>query len=237
MQRTTFYAMEQNSPEDSFKKARNLLIGAVDTVIKIAAQEKPSLQKEDASTSKSLRSVRAEHQRLFGFKPSKIAASKKSRPTQRKPGKNTWRKECICLRDREQEAKPSAEEKMELAKMGLGLTEVVFNSNGDAEHIHNRITMKFPVLECCGGYTLLRLGENSRSLVEIETPESGLTVPYLKDILNQAKLYIRPLQIDITDEAMKPYRAVEVNNDSVVYGHYWLHALLRKMSLSPLSFA
>ena len=95
--------------------------------------------------------------------------------------------------------------------MGLGLAEVVFSADGDAEHIHSMLTTKFPVLDSCGGYTLLRLGENSRALVEIEGPDSGLTARYLKDILNQAKLYIRPLQSDITEEDMKPYRVPEVS--------------------------
>ena len=70
---------------------------------------------------------------------------------------------------------------------------------------------KFPVLESCGGYTLLRLAENSHSMVEIEGPESGTTVTYLKDILNHAKLYIRPLQKNITDDDMKPYAGQSVS--------------------------
>ena len=72
--------------------------------------------------------------------------------------------------------------------MGLrqGPDEAVFNSDGDAEHIYHVLLEKFPVLESCGGYTLLRLAENSHGMVEIEGPDSGMTVPYLKDIiLNQ----------------------------------------------------
>ena len=53
--------------------------------------------------------------------------------------------------------KPSSEEKIELARIGLGLAEIVFQSDGDAEHIHNVLFQKFPVLETCGGYTLMRL--------------------------------------------------------------------------------
>ena len=68
-----------------------------------------------------------------------------------------------------------------------------------------------PVLERCGGYTLLRLAENSHSMVEIEGPEAGTSVAYLKDILNHAKLYIRPLQKDITEADMKPYAAPSVS--------------------------
>lgn len=38
-----------------------------------------------------------------------------------------------------------------------------------------------------------------------------MTVAYLKDILNHAKLYIRPLQKDITDEDMKLFSIPKVN--------------------------
>ena len=63
---------------------------------------------------------------------------------------------------------------------------------------------KFPILESCGGYTLMRLAD-SHCLVEIEGPDSGMTVAFLIDTLNQAKLFIRPLQTDITEEDMKEY--------------------------------
>ena len=52
----------------------------------------------------------------------------------------------------------------------------------------------------CGGYTLLRLGTRSKSLVEIEGGEDGVDVAYLKHILIQTKLYFRPLQCDITED-------------------------------------
>ena len=36
----------------------------------------------------------------------------------------------------------------------------------------------------------MRTADNSRSLVTIEGPDSGITVAFLKDILRQAKLYV-----------------------------------------------
>ena len=72
--------------------------------------------------------------------------------------------------------------------------------------------MLLPVLEACGGYTLLRLAEKSHSMVDLEGSDSRMTISYLKDILNQAKLYIRPLQKDITEEDMKPYTIHNVSN-------------------------
>ena len=106
---------------------------------------------------------------------------------------------------------------MELAKIGLGATEIIFNSDGDADHIHTMLLSKFPVLDSCGGYTLLRLGENSHNLVEIEGPISGLTVPFLKDVLNHAKLYVRPLQSDITESDMTPYISEVIKCCTVLY--------------------
>ena len=113
-----------------------------------------------------------------------------------------WKKSCICLKSIHQDCKPSAVEKMELAKLGLGLAELSFDHDGDADHIHSVLVGRFPQLESCGGYMLLRLNDNSHDLIEIEFPAKGMTVPYLKDILNQAKLFIRPmrpLQKNITE--------------------------------------
>ena len=46
-----------------------------------------------------------------------------------------------------------------------GLKKLTFNADGDAQHVHNVIISSFSVLDSCGGYTLLRLKENSRKLV------------------------------------------------------------------------
>ena len=92
-----------------------------------------------------------------------------------------------------------------MAKAGLGLKELSFNANGDALHIHTVLTGAFKQLEDCGGYTLLHLASNSTQLIEIESPKKGLTVTYLKDIVKSAKLFVRPLQIDIEcDEDSQP---------------------------------
>ena len=96
--------------------------------------------------------------------------------------------------------------------MGLGLSEAVFNSDDDAEHIHQVLLEKFPVLESCGGYTLMRLAENFHSMVEIEGPDSGMTVSYLKDILNQAKLSDPFRGISESEEDMKSYSIQNVRN-------------------------
>ncbi len=61
----------------------------------------------------------------------------------------------------------------------------MFEADGDCQHIHQVLTNLFPVLE---GYTLMRLGENSKELVQIDGPDG------------QAKLFVRPLQQDLSIE-------------------------------------
>ena len=64
---------------------------------------------------------------------------------------STRKKDCICLCDKEQSLKPSLEKKIELAKTGLGLGEVLLDGDGNAEHIHHILLENFPVLEAFGG--------------------------------------------------------------------------------------
>jgi len=165
-----------------------------------------------------------EHKRLFGyghgsFQPPKSQyyggkGKGKCRRNRGRPMSTTWKKDCICLREMFRTRKPSAEERMQLAKLGLGLEEVCFDCDGDAEHIHTALLTKFPQLQLCGGYTLLRVSDSCpNELIEIEHPAKGMTVRYLKDILNQAKLYIRPLQSDI----LEPVETRKKVRDPVMY--------------------
>ena len=50
----------------------------------------------------------------------------------------------------------------------------------------------FPKLKDAGGYELLRVGARNRCLEVIPIPPGGYTVEYLKDVVQQAKVYIRP---------------------------------------------
>lgn len=70
----------------------------------------------------------------------------------------------------------------------------------------------------------MRLAENSRELVCIDGPHGGMTIPFLKDILRQAKLYVRPLQTDIT---VKEVKKLCITNEMVrnLGSYYWMYYL------------
>ena len=97
---------------------------------------------------------------------------------------------------------PSLEERMMLAKANLGLKKLTFEGDGDSYHVHTIIMEAFPVLNECGGYSLLRTSDKTRDLLLIDGPEGGIDVYFLRDILRQAKLYVRPLQCNIILEKL-----------------------------------
>ena len=113
----------------------------------------------------------------------------------------------VCVTYNRIELEAFVKEKIVLARMGLGLSDVVFRSDGNAEHIHQTLLGTFLILAECGGYSLLHLAENSHAMVEIDGP---LSVSYLKDVLNHAKLYVKFLQKDITEEDMRDYLGSKV---------------------------
>ena len=82
-----------------------------------------------SNTSSSSSLAVKEHRRIFGYKPLKgKGPSKKGKSRAAKP--KQWRKDCICLCDCEQTWKPSSEEKIELARIGLGLrSNIMFDIN------------------------------------------------------------------------------------------------------------
>ena len=67
--------------------------------------------------------------------------------------------------------------------------------------LHREILLYYPRLNDGGGYEFLRTDEKNRKyLTCIPPPSGGYTTTYLKSVVHQAKLYIRPLQqnLDLT---------------------------------------
>ena len=103
----------------------------------------------------------------------------------------------MCVRLHNQTWILTTEDRIQLGRIGLGLKKLMFDVEGDAQHIHQVIIAAYPVLSECGGYSLMRLAENSRVLIRIAASND---YPILQDILWQAKL---PLQMDISFEVAK----------------------------------
>lgn len=88
-------------------------------------------------------------------------------------------------------------DKFKLKNADSGEKKVVFRLGGDWNHIKDTIIQAFPPLKDAGGIELLRTsGTYSKSLTVIES-KFAHSIAKLKEYLDQAKVYIRPLQTDI----------------------------------------
>ena len=79
---------------------------------------------------------------------------------------------------------------------------MVLRLDGGWSYIKESLLHEFPALSMAGGFELLRTdGPYSRTLVEIGTSHLA-GVSKLKQFVDQARVYIRPLQTDLPlDEA------------------------------------
>lgn len=95
------------------------------------------------------------------------------------------------------ETVPSGHEKYTLKCADLGEKKLVFRLNGNYSHLKEVIFQAFPLLDKAGGFELMRTeGPYSRKLVEIDS-KFLVSVAKLKEFIEQARVYVRPLQADI----------------------------------------
>ena len=81
---------------------------------------------------------------------------------------------------------------MLLATNGLGINRLDYCRDAKSEEIDTLIMAAFPKLIELG-YEFLITDQKSSRLVLIATPAVGMTITYMKDIVLQSKLYIRPI--------------------------------------------
>ena len=111
-----------------------------------------------------------------------------------------WEKEFICLAQVGQTCTPTPLEKADLIRAGLGMASLLLMEHSDSWEFHDESLRRFPKLADGGGYELLRTCGNSRELHVIPPPSGGYTTSYVKSIVNHAKVYVRPLQKDLSLE-------------------------------------
>ena len=166
-----------------------------------------------------------EHRRLFGFYPhshsvgsgTQSSGGKRSR-NKGKDGKSkkakcaTWTHAFVCLRKKSQFCLPFPQERYELKCTGLGEKKITIEvENKDFDELYRVLLNEFPLLSHAGGIDLMRtgFGANSKTLEVVPVPHGSTTytIAYLKDVLQQAKCYVRPIQRDL------PKPAINNNSD------------------------
>lgn len=118
----------------------------------------------------------------------------------------TW----VCLANTDDDSAPDSTERMKLKLVGLGEKRFVMDTKVTAQGLIHELEYQFPKLKDSGGIELLRSDENhQRDLEVIEMPAGGYTCEYLRAIVSNAKLYIRPIQINLS---MDPSNDVSQND-------------------------
>ena len=113
---------------------------------------------------------------------------------------------------------PTPQDKYTLKIAELGEKKLVFKLSGSYAYLKEVIVQAFPLLEKAGGFELSRTnGPYSKQLVPIDC--TFLTsVSKLKQFVEQARVYIRPLQADIIDIFGQPCDAANVVSSKRVCG-------------------
>ena len=177
-----------------------------------------------------------EHRRIFGFwPPSGPAARCPSRASRgARPyfiPKNTFTRTFVCLVDSEQDVIPDASERIRLSMAGLGEAKIVFNKDGNALHVHEKIIESFSALAEGGGYEMLRKLEGSTKwLMQIPHPRKGFN-------FGQAKAFLRPTQGESCAGRPERYNDINISSKAVfcnelvsvskgLRGHGWVLAII-----------
>ena len=111
-----------------------------------------------------------------------------------------WTHVFVCLSSKDANSPPDMQERASLQIAGLGEKRVSINLYSDAHDVYHELTNQFPKLSEGGGFELLRVNDRggaARRLELINPPESGYDM-FLKAVVQQAKIYIRPLQKDLS---------------------------------------
>lgn len=135
------------------------------------------------------------------FRPSR---SRFSTSTQKRGKKKTWTGTFLCMADKNTVKVPNSTEKIVLQKAGLGVKRIQFSLDDNPETVVESLKNEFPKLKQAGGIELLRCEANCRMLKIIDCEWSAASLRSC--VGSQAKIYIRPIQTNVS---------VEINNNEI----------------------
>ena len=128
-----------------------------------------------------------------------------------------WEHDFICLANAGQCKPPTPLERAELFAAGLGQKAVLCAADGESWEFHEELMYAYPKLKDGGGYELLRTSDKTnRELSVIPSPPGGYTASFVKSIVLQAKVYVRPLQHNLSLEMAGETAETGVSSVSVM---------------------
>ena len=100
---------------------------------------------------------------------------------------------------------PSNGYKTQLSNASLGEKKMTFEKKSSCNYFHEKLLESYPKLKEGGGYELMRTKFRSTSKLEILQPKgnAGHNVLDLKEMVASARIYVRPLQNDLSLEQIE----------------------------------
>lgn len=130
-----------------------------------------------------------------------------------------WSHNFVCLANTQAEFLPDGAERSTLQIAGLGEKKITLDAYADSQEIYYDLLSNFPRLRDAGGFELMRTSEGGGKRLEvIAVPDSGYDVPFLKAVVHHAKIYIRPLQNNLSLSPIK--------KEVCVYMYVFSHVIL-----------
>ena len=160
-----------------------------------------SVSRAPTSTSDQLRSLFGP--RLYGKRKRALV----DRPTKKMD--KQWTHTFVCMADASADEVPSMNIRMELKLAGLGEKRFPVHLYGDPESLDIALKSQFPPLADTGGYDLLiTVRETGKGLNVIPCPPEGYCAEYLKSVVGNSKIFIRPLQKSLQTSCPTPMEEV-----------------------------
>ena len=97
----------------------------------------------------------------------------------------------FCLGRKDTKNVPGTEEKVELFLAGLGEKRVTFPFTDSKVEFIETMWENFPILKDIK-FDVFRAERNAKEMLFIQPPHTGFSAIYLKTIINQGRLYVRP---------------------------------------------
>ena len=189
---------ESSAVAQSLRQATQLLLQAVERLGPTTAATSAATPATAATAATSLPS-RGEFNSFYRsnslFRPSR------QRLRRRRPYEaavKRWIHTFVCLVQVGQYLPPDTAGRVRLVQAGLGEKRVMCDFDAGADELHEALLSTFPRLKMGGGYECMKIDESSWKSLTVVLPPTGVYTPfYLKNIFHQAKIFVRPLQVNL----------------------------------------
>ncbi len=94
---------------------------------------------------------------------------------------------------------------------GLGEKKIQLSLDADALCIYSELCSHFPKLTNAGGFELLKVQSGGKLLAPIQVPANGYSAVFLKSVVHNAKIYLRPVQQDLSLDSSESIHSAEVS--------------------------